>query len=101
MIQRLIRTLCGTTTPWQRMRMALGCAIFTLLANFIMPVAFAQPASAQSWPNKPVRVVVPFSAGGTADILGRIVAQQLSVQLGQPFVIDNKGPDVLFSGCHA
>ena len=90
MIQRLIRTFCGTTTPWQRMRMTLGCAIFTLLANFIMPVAFAQPASAQSWPNKPVRVVVPFSAGGTADILGRIVAQQLSIQLGQPFVIDNK-----------
>jgi len=47
--------------------------------------------SAANWPNKPVRVIVPFGAGGTADIIGRIIAQQLSVQLGQPFVVENKG----------
>ena len=47
--------------------------------------------SAANWPSKPVRVIVPFGAGGTADIIGRIIAQQLSVQLGQPFVVENKG----------
>ena len=38
-----------------------------------------------------MRIVVPFGAGGTADILARIIGQQLSKQLGQPFVIENKG----------
>ena len=47
--------------------------------------------SAANWPSKPVRVIVPFGAGGTADIIGRIIAQQLSIQLGQPFVVENKG----------
>jgi tripartite-type tricarboxylate transporter receptor subunit TctC len=47
-------------------------------------------ALAQSYPNKPVKVVVAFTAGGTTDILARMVAQQLSDKLKQPFVIDNK-----------
>jgi hypothetical protein len=47
-------------------------------------------ALAQSYPSKPVKVVVAFTAGGTTDILARMVAQQLSDKLKQPFVIDNK-----------
>jgi tripartite-type tricarboxylate transporter receptor subunit TctC len=50
----------------------------------------AAGAWAQAWPNKPVRVVVAFTAGGTTDILARNVGQQLSERLKQPFVIDNK-----------
>jgi tripartite-type tricarboxylate transporter receptor subunit TctC len=50
------------------------------------PRADAQTA----YPNKPVRVVVAFTAGGTTDILARAVTQQMSEKLGQPFVIDNK-----------
>jgi tripartite-type tricarboxylate transporter receptor subunit TctC len=50
----------------------------------------AHPAWAQSYPNKPVKVVVAFTAGGTTDILARMVAQQLTDKLKQPFVIDNK-----------
>ena len=50
----------------------------------------AAGASAQPWPNKPVRVVVAFTAGGTTDILARNVGQQLSERLKQQFVIDNK-----------
>ncbi|MBD8050183.1 Bug family tripartite tricarboxylate transporter substrate binding protein [Limnohabitans radicicola] len=50
----------------------------------------ASSALAQSYPNKPVKVVVAFTAGGTTDILARMVAQQLTDKLKQPFVIDNK-----------
>ena len=46
--------------------------------------------SAQTWPSKPVRVIVPFPPGGASDALARTVAQKMSEQLGQPFVIDNK-----------
>ena len=47
-------------------------------------------AQAQAYPQKPVKVVVAFTAGGTTDILARTVSQQLSEKLKQPFVIDNK-----------
>jgi len=47
-------------------------------------------ASAQTWPARPVRVVIPFPPGGTLDTLGRAVAQKLADQTGQPFVVDNK-----------
>ena len=53
-------------------------------------VTLASSALAQAWPEKPVRVVVAFTAGGTTDILARNVGQQLSERLKQPFVIDNK-----------
>ncbi|MET0542972.1 MAG: tripartite tricarboxylate transporter substrate-binding protein, partial [Variovorax sp.] len=51
---------------------------------------FAVGASAQAWPSKPVRVVIPFPPGGTLDTVGRALAQKLGDQLGQPFVIENK-----------
>jgi len=47
-------------------------------------------ASAQTWPSKPVRVIVPFPPGGASDALARTVAQKMSEQLGQPFLVDNK-----------
>ncbi len=49
------------------------------------------PAHAQTYPTKPVRIVVPWPAGGTTDILGRIVGQKLSEVWAQPVVIDNRG----------
>jgi tripartite-type tricarboxylate transporter receptor subunit TctC len=47
-------------------------------------------AQAQSWPARPVRIVVPFSGAGTADLLTRIVADKLSTALGQPFVVEDR-----------
>src|SRR5271166_1472809 len=47
-------------------------------------------AQAQSWPMRPVRIVVPFSGAGTADLLTRIVADKLGAALGQPFVVEDR-----------
>ncbi|MHA7598731.1 Bug family tripartite tricarboxylate transporter substrate binding protein [Alicycliphilus sp. T452] len=64
----------------------------TLLAGMAVAAAGALPlgAAAQNYPAKPVTIIVPFSAGGTTDILARIVGQGLQTELGQPFVVDNR-----------
>ena len=48
-------------------------------------------AMAQAWPSRPIRAMVPFAAGSSLDIVGRIVMDPLSTQLGQPIVIENRG----------
>ncbi len=54
--------------------------------------ALALPAFAQDkWPSKPITYIVPFPAGGTTDVLGRLIAQKLGPVLGQTIVVDNKG----------
>ena len=57
-----------------------------LLAGLGLPLALR----AQAWPARPVRIVVPFAAGGTTDILARALAPELQRAFGQPFVVDNK-----------
>ncbi len=52
---------------------------------------WAMAASASGYPNKPVRVIVPFAAGGTTDVVARLVLQKLGEQVGQSFIVENKG----------
>jgi tripartite-type tricarboxylate transporter receptor subunit TctC len=64
-----------------------------LLVAAATAAIFCQPdkSAAQSWPSRPMTMVVPFTAGTTSDILARGLAQHLSEKLGQPVVIDNRG----------
>src|SRR5947209_2882961 len=48
------------------------------------------PALAQAWPAKPITYVVPFTPGGTTDVIGRTIAQGLTPMLGQPVIVENK-----------
>jgi tripartite-type tricarboxylate transporter receptor subunit TctC len=59
----------------------------SLFAALLLPIA----AQAESWPSRPVKIIVPFAPGGTADLFGRIAAEHLSKELGQQFVIENRG----------
>ena len=61
----------------------------TLLAT--LAAGFAGSAGAASWPERPITLIVPFPAGGGTDTFARPLAQQLTTQLGQSVVIDNKG----------
>ncbi len=51
----------------------------------------AAPAIAQSYPNRPIRLIVPYPPGGGTDIVGRVIGQKIHDALGQPVVIDNRG----------
>jgi tripartite-type tricarboxylate transporter receptor subunit TctC len=67
-------------------RHMLGVVLVALAAIF----SAAAPAFAQSYPTRPVRVVVPFAAGGPLDLVGRAVFEKLSASLKQPFVLENR-----------
>ena len=53
--------------------------------------ALAAPASAQWKPTQPIRVIIPYAAGGTSDIIARAMSDEVSKRLGQPFTIENRG----------
>ncbi len=60
------------------------------LLSGILALLLAAPAQAQTWPSRPIKAVVPFPAGGVADIGARLVGQKLGEALGQPVVIENR-----------
>jgi tripartite-type tricarboxylate transporter receptor subunit TctC len=60
--------------------MVFGCALL-----------FSAAAASQAYPEKPIRLIVPFAAGGNADILARIIGQKLGETLGQQVIVDNRG----------
>lgn len=67
----------------RRFLLAVGFGLATLGAA-------STPGLAQAWPTKPIRVVVPLTAGSASDVMARIVVEQLSQQLGQPVVVENR-----------
>ena len=67
-------------------RLALAGACAALAASALAPTG----AAAQAFPSKPITIIVPFSAGGTTDILARVVGQALTTELGQSVIVDNR-----------
>src|SRR5262249_55068112 len=59
-----------------------------LLALALLVVAFS--SAAQTYPNKPIRIIVPYAAGGTSDILARAIGPKLTEAWGQPVIVENK-----------
>lgn len=67
--------------------MRMGTSFFSALVALVL---FADAAHAQEWPTRPVRIIVPFAAGGSADRMGRLVAEGLSKVYNQSFYVENR-----------
>jgi tripartite-type tricarboxylate transporter receptor subunit TctC len=62
----------------------------SIVAAVAAALAIASPVAAQDYPSRQVIIVVPFAAGGSVDIVGRLVAQKLTERLGKPFIVENR-----------
>src|ERR1044071_4725758 len=60
------------------------------LAAVLLPMLLASPASAQNYPNRPVKLIVPFGAGGPADVYARVLAQPLGEETKQSFIVEDR-----------
>ena len=65
--------------------------LLCLLTAALSAGLLASPARAQTWPQQPVRIVVPFAPGGATDLIARMLADQFTKRLGQSFVVENRG----------
>src|SRR5882672_9155644 len=72
------------------LRALLRLPLWVVLGAALAPWA-AKAQTADTWPSKPIRFILPFPPGGGTDILGRIIAERLSASLGQPVVTENRG----------
>lgn len=63
---------------------------FVVLLGLAASVAVGPSASAQSYPSKPVRIIVPYTAGGGTDVMARVLAERLTESMGQPFLVENR-----------
>src|SRR5262245_51147453 len=79
----------GRRTPINTMTMNIRTKRFAAALAALCTLAL--PASAQDYPSKPIKVIVPYSAGGGADLLARLVSQQLSERFKQPVIVENQG----------
>ncbi len=62
-----------------------------LVAAAFLLLAFMAPLAAEDYPDHPIRLIIPFPPGGSNDVVGRLVAKQLSIRLGQQVIVDNRG----------
>src|SRR5436189_3510025 len=69
--------------------MMTKCATVLAIAAVAFAINDARPATAQAYPSRPITIVVPFAAGGTTDVIARIVGEHMSRTLGQQFIIEN------------
>jgi tripartite-type tricarboxylate transporter receptor subunit TctC len=65
-------------------------SIFRALATLAVVLACSGDALAQGWPNRPIRMIVPYTPGGYTDLMARLVGQKISDALGQPIIFENK-----------
>jgi tripartite-type tricarboxylate transporter receptor subunit TctC len=65
-------------------------AAVLLVASALIGAGATSVAADEDYPNRPIRVVVPFSAGGTIDVIARSVSEQLTIQMGRPWIVDNR-----------
>lgn len=72
------------------MRTARGAAAFGLGLMLLASLGMSAPAAAQSYPTKPVRLILPYVAGGAADIFGRVVGQKLTEAFKENFIVENR-----------
>src|SRR5438309_641433 len=64
--------------------------VYRLLVMALLLCAVALPASGADYPNRAIKIIVPFAAGGGTDVLARIIAQNLNSKWGQPVVVENQ-----------
>lgn len=76
-----------TFSSRRRAALAAACAAAGLLMSGLPMTA---QATAAAYPDKPVRLIVPYAPGGATDVIGRVIAQHLSTRLGQQFVVENR-----------
>ncbi len=102
MLRRYHHGMCGLSTAWssplpnqkpsRKLNMNRRITIARLALITTLALGGAAPSLAQeAWPSKPVRILSPFPAGGTSDVMARMLGEALSKELGQPFIVDNVG----------
>jgi len=71
--------------PVRVMMSRMLCVVLAVVAGW------SGVAAAETWPDRPIKAVIPFSAGSATDIIPRAVFEQMAVELGEPIVVENRG----------
>ena len=82
----MTRSIASDSSTCRALSKVLGRGVFFAAAL----LAAVSPASGQTFPNKPVRIIVPYGVGGVVDFVPRVLAERMSAELGQPVVVENK-----------